>query len=83
MALSTKYCIRDSITDLYTNEQGNILTKEDIIFCKKHPFITTEEGYIDHYTSGILDNIFQVPDSEIEVLQEKVKTKNQSEVEPL
>ena len=73
MTLSTKYCIRDSTMDLYTNEQGNILTKRDIIFCKKHPFIITEEGYIDHYISGAMDNIFQAPESEFEVLQEKVK----------
>ena len=73
MAMSTKYCKRVSTTDLYTNEQSSILTKEDIIFCKKHPFIITEEGYIDHYTSGAMDNIFQAPDSEFETLQEKVE----------
>ena len=68
MALSTKYCKRDPTTELYTNEQGNILTKGDIIFCKKHPFIITEEGYIDHNTSGAMDNIFKAPDSIFEVL---------------
>ena len=46
MAMSTKYCKRDSTVDLYTDEQGNILTKGDVIFSKKHPFIITEEGYI-------------------------------------
>ena len=61
--------------DLYTNEQGYILTKGDVIFCKKQPFVITEEGYIDHYTSGGMDNIFQAPDSEFETLQEKVKKK--------
>ena len=45
--------------DLYTNEQGNILTKGDVIFYKKQLFVITEEGYIDHYTSGAMDNIFQ------------------------
>ena len=59
--------------DLYTDRQGNILTKGDIIFCKKQPFVVTEEGYIDHYSSGAMDNIFQAPDSEFETLQEKVK----------
>ena len=59
--------------DLHTNEQGNILTKGDIFFCKKQPFIIMEEGYIDHYTSGAMDNIFQAPDSELETLQEEVK----------
>ena len=83
MAPSTKYCVRDSTMDLYTNKQGNILTKGDVIFCKKHPFIFTEEGYIEHYTSGAMDNIFQALDSEFEVLQEKVKTKIQSKVEAL
>ena len=73
MAMSTKYCKRDSTTDLYTNEQGDILTKEDIIFRKKHQFIIMDEGYIDHYTSGAMDNIFQAPDSEFKTLQEKVK----------
>ena len=61
------------MTDLYTDEHGNILTKGDIIFCKKHPFIITEDGYIDHYTSGAMDNIFQAPDLEFKVLQDKVK----------
>ena len=46
---------------------------EDVIFCKKHPFIITKDGYINHYTTGVMDNIFQAPDSEFEVLQEKVK----------
>ena len=44
--------------DLYTDEQGNILTKGDEIFCKKHAFVITEEGYTDQYTSGAMDNIF-------------------------
>ena len=83
MALSTKYCKRDSTMVLYTDEQGNILMKGDIIFCKKQLFVITEEGYIDHYTSGAMDNIFQAPDSQFETLQEKVKTKNQSKVETL
>ena len=44
----------------------------------------TEEGYIDHYTSGAIDSIFQAPDSEFDTLQEKVKkNKNQREVEAL
>ena len=73
MALSTKYFKRDSNTDLYTDEQGNILTKEDVIFCKNQPFVITEECYIDHYTSGATDNIFQAPDSKFKTLQEKVK----------
>ena len=67
------YCIRDTTTDLYTDEDGNIL-KADVIFCKGHPFIITEDGYIDHYTTGAMDNIFQVPDSEFKVLQQKVKS---------
>ena len=73
MALSTKYCKRDSITDLYMDEQGNILTKGDVIFCQKQPFVVTEEGYIDYYSSGVMDNIFQAPDSEFMALQEMVK----------
>ena len=59
--------------DLYTDEQGNILTKGDVIFCKKHPFMITEKGYIDNYTSGAMYNIFQPPDFEFKTLQEKVK----------
>ena len=74
MALSTKYCKRDSTKDLYTDEQGNILTKGDIIFCKKQPFVVTEEGYIDYYSSGAIVNIFQAPDSKFMTLQEKGKS---------
>ena len=65
MALSTKYCKRDSTTDLYMDEQGNILTKGDVIFCQKQPFVVTGEGYIDYYSSGVMDNIFQTPDLEL------------------
>ena len=43
MALSTKYCKRDSITDLYTDEQGNILTKGDVTFCKKQTFVISAQ----------------------------------------
>ena len=60
--------------DLYTDEQGNILTKGDVIFHKKQPFVVTEEGYIDYYSYGAMDNIFQAPDSEFVTLQEKVKS---------
>ena len=59
--------------NLYTDEQGNILTRGDVIFCKKQPFVVTEEGYIDHYSSRTMDNIFQALDSEFEALPEKVK----------
>ena len=69
-----KSCKRDVTTDLYTDEQGNILTKGDIIFCKKQPCVVTEEGYIEHYSSGAMDNIFQALDSELVTLQEKVKS---------
>ena len=75
MALSTKCCKRNSTMDLYTDEQGNILTKGDVIFCLKQPFVFTEEGYINYYSSGAMDNIFQAPDSEFMTLQEKVKIK--------
>ena len=73
MSMSTKYCKRDSTTNLYTDEQRNMLTKGDVIFCENHLFIIMEEGYIDHYTSGAMDNVFQAPDSEFDMLQEKVK----------
>ena len=74
IALSNKFCKQDSTMDLYTNWQGNILTKGDIIFCKKQPYVVTEEGYIDYFSSGAMDNIFQDPDSEFMTLQEKVKS---------
>ena len=60
MGLSTKSCKRESTVDLYTDEQGNILTKGDIIICKKQTFVVTEEGYIDYYSSGAMDNTFQI-----------------------
>ena len=75
MVLSTKYCKRDFTMDLCTDVQGNLLTKGDIIFCQKQPFIVTEECYIDYYSSGAMDNIFQAPDSEFVTLQEKVKSR--------
>ena len=43
--------------DLYMDEQGNIFTKADVIVCQKQPFVVTEEGYIDYYSSGNMDNI--------------------------
>ena len=84
MALSTKYCKKDSTTDLYIDAQGNILTKGDVIFCKKQPFFITEEGYIDHCSSGTMDNIFQAPDSKFKTLHDEVKKiKNWREIEAL
>ena len=84
MALSTKCCPWVSTTDLYTDEQGNILTKGDVIFCKKQPFVVTEEGYIDHYSLGVMNNIFQAPDYKFKTLQDKVKIKKKwREVEAL
>ena len=66
--------------DLYTNKQGNILTKGDMIICKKLLSVVTEEGFINYYKSGVMDNIFQAPDSEFMTLQEKVNVKNQRKV---
>ena len=43
------------------DKQGNTLTKGDVIFCQKQPFVVTEEGYIDYYRSGVMDHIFQAP----------------------
>ena len=74
MASSIRYCISDITADLNTDKDGNVLTKGDVVFCKKHPFIITKDGYIDHYTTGAMDNIFQAPASEFEVPQEKVKS---------
>ena len=84
MVFSTKYYKRHSTTDLYIDEPGNILTKGGIIFCKKQPFVITEEGYTDCYSSGAMDYISQAPDSKFETLQDKVKNlKNWREVEAL
>ena len=74
MALSTKSCKRDSTIDLYTDEEGDILTKGDVIICKKQAFVVTGGGYIDYYSSGAIDNIFQAPDSKFVTLQEKAKS---------
>ena len=65
MALSNNFCKQDSTMDLYTDEQGNKLTKGDIIFCKKQPFVVTEEGYIDYYSSGAMETYSkpQIPSS--------------------
>ena len=60
--------------DLYTNKQGNIVIKGDVIFCKKQSFVVTEEGYIDYYSSGAMDNIFQALDSKFMTLQDEVKS---------
>ena len=59
--------------DFCMGEQGNILIKGNVIFCQKQPFVVTEEGYIDYYNSGVIDNIFQATDLEFMTLQEKVK----------
>ena len=35
------------------------LQRGDVIFCKKQLFVITEEGYIDHYTSGAMVTYFK------------------------
>ena len=62
------------------DKQGNTLTKGDVIFCQKQPFVVTEEGYIDHYSLGVMENIFQALDSEFMTLQEEVNVTNQKKV---
>ena len=37
--------------------------------------MVTEESYIEYYSFGAMDNIFQAPDSKFVTLKEKVKSK--------
>ena len=64
-------CFHDEAEDVFKDGNGRILTVEDMILCKDCPFIVLEDGSIDHYTMGKMNQIYHTMDEEWGALEER------------
>ena len=56
----TGKCFIKQESGLVIDEAGNKLSAKCVMFCKMTPFIITEEGDIDNFTSGKMEAIYHV-----------------------
>ena len=64
-------CFCDEVKDVFKDRNRRILTVGDVILCKGCPFIVLEDGSIDHYTTGKMDQIYYTADEELGTLEER------------
>ena len=64
-------CFSDEAEDVFKDGNGRILTVGGVILCKGCPFIVLEDGSIDHYTTGKMNQIYYTTDEELGALEEK------------
>ena len=69
-------------TGFLVDETGNKLQAKSVMMCQMTPFVITEEGNIDHFTGGKMENIYNVDERYFDFHEEQVKElkaeKNQS-----
>ena len=63
-------CFCDETEDVFKDSNRRILTVGDVIMCKGCPFIVLEDGSIDCYTMGKMDQIYYTSDEELGALEE-------------
>ena len=57
-------CYIEQCSDLIVDTAGNRIPAKSVIFCKKRPFIITEDGDIDLFVGGEMDVIYQATDED-------------------
>ena len=62
-------CFHNEAEDVFKDGNGRILTAGDVILCKGCPFIVLEDGSIDCYTMGKMDQIYYTSDEELGALE--------------
>ena len=78
----TAQCFLEQETGFLVDETGNKLQAKSMVMHKSTPYVVTEEGDIDHFTGGKMENIYHVDDRYSDYHEEQVKElkaeKNQS-----
>ena len=64
-------CFHNEADDVFKDGNGRILTVGDMILCKGGPFIVLEDGSIDYYTRGKMNQVYYTKDEELGALEEK------------
>ena len=64
-------CFCDEADDVFKDGNGRILTAGDVILWKGCPFIVLEDGSIDHYAMGKMNQIYYTMDEELGALEER------------
>ena len=75
-------CFMEQKTGFLVHEMGNKLQAKSMVIYQSTPYMVTEEGDIDHFAGGKMENIYHVDDRYSNFLQEQVDNlkaeKNQS-----
>ena len=64
-------CFCNGAEDVFKDGNGRILTVGDMILCKGCPFIVLDDGSIDRYTMGKMNQIYYTMDEELGALEER------------
>ena len=60
-------------TGSLVDEMGNKLQVKSVVMCQSTPYVVTEEGDIDHFAEGKIENIYHVDDRYSDFLEEQGK----------
>ena len=64
-------CFIEQGSDLIVDSAGTKIPRKSIIFCKKSPFIITEDGDIDKFSGEEMDVIYQASDEGFNFLKHR------------
>ena len=64
-------CLHNEADDIFKDGNGRILIAGDVILCKDCPFIVLEDGSIDHYARGKMNQVYYTMDEELGALEER------------
>ena len=66
-------CFHYEADGVFKDGNGRILTAGDVILCKGCPFIVLEDGSIDHYARGKMNQVYYTMDEELGALEERAE----------
>ena len=66
-------CSVEQKTGFLVDEAGNKLQAKSMVMCQMTPFVITEEGNVDHFAGGKMENIYHVDKWYFDFLEDQVK----------
>ena len=66
-------CFIEEGSDLIVDAAGNRIPAKSVIFCKKRPFIITEDGDIDKFAGEEMDVFYQVADKDFNFYEAQIR----------
>ena len=66
-------CFIQQETGFLIDELGTKLHAKSMVMCKSIPYVVTEEGDIDHFVGGTMENIYHTDDRYSGILERQVK----------